>query len=260
MTRNRIIALVALLAVVFVVSGCSSLQNRVARLFDDDPYAEEPFYYRYLHPEDSALDAEIVRTLEEVKADRSSAELHNRLGALLVEKGFPKDAEKEFRRAVWADEKFYPAWYNIALARLARGDRNGAVRALRQTLDVKPGHAAAHFQLALLLEKRGMTDDALHHYVEAYRINKALLDVRVNPLLLDSDLVGLALLRLYPHEHVLRALRFEPAPRGYERPVEEVDHDAPSEVAEPEEIVTPAPPPAERVDEADLPTDEDPEE
>lgn len=220
------------------LTGCTSLENRIARMLDgDDPYAEEQFYYRYLYPQDSELDAEIARTLEAVKADQSSAELHNRLGALLVEKGFPKDAELEFRRAIWSDERFYPAWYNIALARQARGDGSGAIRALRQTLEVKPGHAAAHFQLALMLEKRGRMDQALDHYVEAYRINDALLDERVNPLILDSRLVDLALLRLYPHEHTIQAQQFEPAPRGYVRPASQEE---PSEMAEPDE--TPAAP------------------
>lgn len=235
-------ATLALFILLLATTGCSSMQSRVGQMLDRNPYAEDPFYYRYLHPESSAMDAEILRTLEAVKADRDSAELHNRLGALLVDKGFPKDAEKEFRRAVWADERFYPAWYNIALARQARGDEWGAMRALRQTLDVKPGHAAAHFQLALMLEKRGRTSEALDHYVEAYRINEALLDVSVNPLILDSDLVDQALILLYPGEHTLRGLQFEPTPRGYSRPQRETEREAPSEVAEAEEIVTPAPP------------------
>lgn len=230
-------ALIALLAISILTTGCGSIQDRVVRTLDRDPYAEQPFYYRYLHPSASELDAEIVRTLEAVRVDPQSAELHNRLGALLVEKGFPKDAEMEFRRATWADRKFYPALYNIAMARQARGDESGAVRALRRTLDVKPGHAAAHFQLALMLEKRGRTEEALKHYVDAYRINESLLDVRVNPLILDSGLVDLALVRLYPHEHSVRALQFEPAPQGYARP-----QPAPSDVPEPEEIVTPTPP------------------
>lgn len=231
-------ALIALLMLTIFTAGCGSLQNRVAKIMDDDPYADEPFYYRYLHPSDSSLDAEIVRTYEAVRMDPGSAELHNRLGALLIDKGFPKDAEMEFRRAVWADPKFYPARYNIAMARQARGDERGAMRALRQTLDAKPGHSAAHFQLGLMLEKRGRTEEAVSHYVEAYRLNEALLDVRVNPLILDSALVDLALLRLYPHEHQVRALQFEPPPQGYQRPQKQ----APSDVPEPEDIVTPVPP------------------
>lgn len=241
-------ALVALLMLAILTAGCSSVQDRVARMMDDDPYAEDPFYYRYLHPSDSELDMEIARTLDAVRADPDSAELHNRLGALLVEKGFAKDAEMEFRRATWADRRFYPAIYNIAMARQARGDENGAIRALQRTLDVKPGHAAAHFQLGLMLEKRGRTEEALDHYVDAYRINESLLDVRVNPLILDSKLVDLALVKLYPHEHVNRALMFESAPRGYVRPepTMKAAPEAPSDVPAPEEIVTPKPPATEQ--------------
>lgn len=244
MKKNVSSAVLALLMIVVFTTGCSSIQNRVAKMMDDDPYEEQPFYYRYLHPGTSALDAEIVRTYDAVRNDTGSAELHNRLGALLIEKGFPKDAEMEFRRAMWADPKFFPARYNIALARQARGDEAGAMRALRQTLDAKPGHSAAHFQLGLMLEKRGRTDEALDHYVMAYRINESLLDVRVNPLILDSDLVDLALVRLYPDEHAVRALQFEPSPQGYVRPEQTptVEPEAPSEIAEPEEIVPPAPP------------------
>ncbi len=78
----------------------------------------------------------------------------------------------------------------------------------------------------------------------AYRLNESLLDVRVNPLILDSGLVDLALIELYPDEHrsghssSSRPRKVTFAPRSGPAGAPE----APSEIAEPEEIVTPAPP------------------
>jgi tetratricopeptide (TPR) repeat protein len=241
---KRSSAIAVLLAVVLLSSGCTTVQNRIGQAFDrNTEYVDDPFYARYLDPA-VPLDAEIQRTLDALRADPYSPRLHNRMGALLVEKGFPKDAEVEFRRAIRADSRFFPAWYNLGLSRQAQGDDRGAMRAFRRTLAVKPGHAAAHFQLGLMLEERRRIDEALEHYVKAFRINEALLRVDVNPRILDSKIVDLALIRLYPSEHVERSLRFEPAPGDYVRPARRGptgEPEAPSRVPRAEEIITPAP-------------------
>ncbi|HEX2062687.1 MAG TPA: hypothetical protein VHK90_18240, partial [Thermoanaerobaculia bacterium] len=121
MKRILLIALTVL-----ATTGCTVVRN-AANGGTKNPY-ENPFYAKYLNT-GSALDAQISRTLEALRADPDSPELHNMLGALLVEKGFPKDAEREFERAVNADRKYFPAWYNLGLVRASRGDELGARRA-----------------------------------------------------------------------------------------------------------------------------------
>src|SRR5687768_4784499 len=180
---------------IVATAGCAAIDN-LGR--DDKNAYENPFYAKYLNT-GSQLDADINRTLETLRQNPDSAEAHNRLGAMLVEKGFPHDAEREFERAIDVDDDYYAAWYNLGLVRAAHGNELGARRAFQETVDLKPGHAAALFQLGLVEEKRHHRDRAVDLYAKAYSINPALMDVRVNPRVLDSELMHLALLKMYPN-------------------------------------------------------------
>ncbi len=197
-------------AAALTLFGCAAFRK------DNNPYEKRLFIERYLDPA-APLDVQIQRTLNELRANPRSATLHNQLGQLLLHKGFPKDAEVEFERAVNADSRFYPAWYNLGLLRQARGEYAGARFAFHRAIHYKPGHAAALFQLGLMEEQRENTEAALSYYVKAFSINHALLDVRVNPRILDSHLVDVALLQLYPKDHARGTTQFQPAPQGYEK-------------------------------------------
>ena len=175
--------------------GCSTLHH------DANPYDKTLFYEKYLSPASNPLDAQIQRDLDALRDNPQSATLHNELGALLVQKGFPKDAEVEFERAVNSDAHYYPAWYNLGLVRAARGDNPGARHAFRRTVHYKPGHSFALFQLGLIEEKAGNDDEAVDDYAKAIGINHALLDIRVNPRVVDSRLMHRALLAAYAKEH-----------------------------------------------------------
>ncbi|HXI13566.1 MAG TPA: tetratricopeptide repeat protein [Thermoanaerobaculia bacterium] len=229
--------ILSMLSLPILLTSCVQLGSLVDRkTHGENPYVEPPFYSRYLSPS-SALDIQIQERLVGLRQNPKSATLHNELGSLLVQKGFPKDAEREFFRAVANDDEFFPAWYNLGLIREARGDFGGASRALQQTINLKPGHAAAHFQLGLLEEKKGNTDRAIEHFAKAYSINHSLLNVRVNPRILDSKLVDRSLLHLYPSQHTRQSLQFQPSPAGYAgRSVETVSPESPAEA-----IVTPTP-------------------
>ena len=213
--------------------GCAQFGDRKT----EDPYAN-PFYAKYLTT-GSTLDAQITRTLDALQADPRSPQLHNELGTLLVQKGFPRDAEREFERAINIDGDYYPAWYNLALVRASHGDERGARRAFEATVDNKPGHAPALFQLGLIEEKLKHTDRAIDLYAKAFAINPALMDVRVNPRILDTELVHLALMRNYAQEHARESMEFQNAPNAVatRRPVE-----APSPEAAPQKIIPPGPP------------------
>lgn len=196
---KRLLLLAALLA----AFGCSAIRDRS----NDDAYAN-PFWAKYLNT-GSALDAQIQRTLDAIRQHPDSPELHNTLGTLLVDKGFPKDAEREFERSVNANRRYYPAWYNLGLVRASRGDELGARRALLTTIKLKPGHGAALFQLGLVEEKRQHVDRAVELYAKAYSINPKLLDLDVNPRILDSKLTSLALLKMYGSRHAKMSAQFQ---------------------------------------------------
>jgi len=197
--------LLLLAATTLAMFGCAAVQDFRS---NESAYAKPPFWAKYLNT-GSALDAQIQGTLDTLRQNPGSPELHNSLGTLLVEKGFPKDAEREFERAVNANRRFHPAWYNLGLVRAARGDESGAHRAFARTVHLKPGHAPALFQLGLVEEKRQHTDRAVRYYAKAYAINPSLLDVDVNPRILDSKLTALALLKMYPTGHARLSTQFQ---------------------------------------------------
>jgi tetratricopeptide (TPR) repeat protein len=232
-----------LIAVAMVAAaGCAAIDGLGKH--DEHPY-DNPFYAKYLNT-GSQVDANIKRTLDSLRENPKSAESHNLLGALLVEKGFSKDAEREFERAIDADDDYYAAWYNLGLVRAAHGDETGARRAFRQTVELKPGHAAALFQLGLVEEKREHVERAVALYAKAYAINPDLMDVRVNPRILDSELTHLALLRMYPKEHTRRSMQFQGGPNAAApaatAPAAPHAQEAPSPQQPAQSIVTPAAP------------------
>src|SRR5213075_2246692 len=87
MKRITLIAVAALLA-----AGCSL--NKYTTHHNTNPYAN-PCYAKYLNPQ-VPLDAAIQRDIDSLRVNPNSAPMHNELGQLLVQKGFPKDAETEF--------------------------------------------------------------------------------------------------------------------------------------------------------------------
>ncbi len=223
-------------AAVVALAGCTLYRHHNR---SSNPY-ENPFYAQWLNS-GSVLDIEIRNTLTALQENPRSAPLHNQLGQLLVQKGFPKDAEREFERAINADSHFYQAWYNLGLIRAGRDDYSGAERAFHRTVRLAKGHSEALFQLGLMEEKRGNNDTAIDYYAKALRHNSAILDVRINPQVLDTKLIPLALLRNYEIQHVRQAGRFLDTPRSYVPPPAE--EKAPSPQPAPRQIVPPAPPP-----------------
>ena len=232
------ILVITLAALTLTACGVSTRLHRSS----SNPYARPLFYQRYLDP-GNAFDQRIQATVNALKANPRSALLHNELGQLLAQKGFPKDAETEFERAVNSDRHFYAAWYNLGLLRAARGDYMGARIAFGRTIHFRPGHSQALFQLGLLEEQRGNRSDAVADYAKAFSINRSLLDVKTNPQILDSKLVAIALMKAYPNEHTREALLFQATPAGYGQQGIAVSPPAASPVAATDKIVTPATPP-----------------
>ncbi len=238
MKRLSLLALLALVA-----GGCTANSKWLdKKQHGSNPYDKPVFYTRYLDP-NNLLDQAIQRDLNALKSNPRASSTHNELGTYLFAKGFPKDAQLEFERSVYSDKRFYPGWYNLGLVRASLGDFSGAERAFDETLHYKPGHAAAHFQLGLLEEKRGHNNAAVEHYARSFAINHAMLDPKINPRIVDTQLIDEALLKLYPTSEVRSTIRFAPRPHAYtDPPPEPVELEAPSLQAPASEIVTPSAP------------------
>jgi tetratricopeptide (TPR) repeat protein len=226
---------ILLTAAVVAIAGCSAFQHRTR---SSNPY-DNPFYMQWVSS-NSGLDTQIRNTVSALRENPRSAPLHNQLGQMLVQKGFPKDAEREFERAVNADSHFYQAWYNLGLIRAGHDDYSGAERAFHRTVRLAKGHSEALFQLGLMAEKRGDEDEAIDYYAKALRHNAAILDVRTNPLVLDSRLVPLALIRNYETQHARDSARFLDTPRSYVAPA--TQEKAPSPQPAPAQIIAPTAP------------------
>ena len=220
-----------------IVAGCS-LHHRSS---SSNPYDTPPFYTQWTKS-NNGLDVQIRNTVSALRSNPNSAPLHNQLGQLLVAKGFPKDAEREFERAVNSDSQFYQGWYNLGLIRQSHQDYSGAERAFNRTVRLAKGHSEALFQLGLIQEARGNNDAAIDYYAKALRHNPSLIDVRSNPRVLDSKLMQLALLKNYELDHARQASKFLGTPSGYVMPAQTQPEQAPSPQATPQQIVTPSAP------------------
>lgn len=203
-----------LTAAVIALTGCSVFHHRQNK--SDNPY-DKPFYVQFLD-NGRALDRQIGRTVEALRANPDSVKLHNDLGQLLVQKGFPKDSAREFERAIKLDSHFYPAWYNLGLVRASMGDVSGAQRAFRQTVHLQKGHAEALFQLGMLAEKSGDNETAIDYYAKALRHNPDLIRVNVNPSIVNSKLIPLALIQNYDVDIARESAVFGVTPPGYAQP------------------------------------------
>ena len=221
------------------LAGCASMHN-IDLHRNENPYEKPQFYTRYLNPNDP-FDQRIQRTVDALRANPNSATLHNDLGQLLVLRGFTNDAEKEFSRAIHADRNFYPAYYNRAQVRAGQGDFFGARQDFLADVRHKPGHAEALFQLGLMEEKHQNDEAAIKYYAKALTINHQLLDVRVNPRVLDSKLIPIALIRAYPKAHAHDAIQLSGTPPSYTTATVQ-PQPAPSPQPTATQIVTPAPP------------------
>lgn len=238
----------AVTVLLLVAGACAAVKQHGGA----NPYDQPPFYAKYLNT-GSQLDAQITATLDALRTTPVSAPLHNDLGALLVQKNFPKDAEVEFERAVADDPKFYPAWYNLGLVRAALHDERGANAAMERTVALKPGHPQALFQLGLTAEKQGHMEKAVHYYAKAFMHNPRLMDVRANPRILDSKLTHLALLELYSRTHSRQSMTFQGKPAGYVEPqLAAPPVDSPTDSTTPQ-TTAPPPPPTPTVPEAIVP-------
>jgi len=188
MRRTRAAAAAALL----------SLAALAAR--EKKPEAEPaPFYRKYLVPGD-ALDDRILELERRVAQNPDSAALRNDFGNLLAARRFPGDARAQYEKALELDKEHFLAAYNLGLLYETEGKTSRAIGAYRKSIGRKPGFPHSHFRLGRLYERRGWERLAVEEYAKALRIEPAMRDPRVNPLVVDTRLLDRASLKNYPHD------------------------------------------------------------
>jgi len=180
MNRPRTVAAAAVLAALALPIAVAAARDRKT---------DEPFYRRYLIP-GSPLDDRIVEQEKRVAARPDDADLRNDFGNLLAERRFPKEAREQYETAMKLDKKNFIAPYNMGLV-LETEDRIGAaISSYEKSVARNRGFPPARFRLGRLYEKRGRTDAAIEQYARAFEIDPTMRDVRRNPLIVDTRLLG----------------------------------------------------------------------
>jgi DNA-binding transcriptional MerR regulator len=94
----------------------------------------------------------------------ASAVICFNLGNVLYARGEKEEALKRLKQAVECDSRLTAAWLNLGNLWAERERHAEAVAAYQKVLELEPLHADAHYNLADTLDHLGRTDEALPHW------------------------------------------------------------------------------------------------
>lgn len=155
----------------------AAARQEVEALLDKNPDHQDGLY----------LNGELALAAGDLKATRDNWEalsdaepfypgLNYQLGTFLAEH-YPEDyldAAAYLRRATKDKEPVGDAFYRYALLLAGPvGRRKKAIKVLRAGISIDPGHAFAHYELAVLLHQRGDLDEARNYFRIACSLNPA---------------------------------------------------------------------------------------
>jgi len=170
--------------------------------------AGSAIFERYLHA-DRPADRAILGYLQLDQEGKATSRDLAELGVLLLDKGFPKDAERYLRKALAKDKENFEARYRLGLVLQRQGQYREAIRCYKKVVRQRPGHAYARFMLALAEERAGRRTAAIRDYAKAYRFAPDLAVPAKNPLLYDSKLQIEAQIERYRFEVATETLKVE---------------------------------------------------
>jgi tetratricopeptide (TPR) repeat protein len=197
-------------------------------------------FQRFLSP-DRPTDRAIMNYMALEQAGKATSMDLTNMAVLILDKGFPTDAEKVLKAALKLDKHNYEASYRLGLV-LQRVGRDGeAVRYYKLCLEERPGYAQARFMLALAEERCGQRDAAIRDYAKAYRHAPELANAAKNPLIYDSDLQLAAIMKYYQEQRTGMTLKVTVPDPAAVRRMAEPPLPAPPQAVQPQ---TAPPPPA----------------
>jgi len=158
---------------------------------------------------DRAIEAQNQLTLERP----GDPAVWNDLGNLLTLKKHYDKAEVSYRKAIELDPEPASPHFNLALLLERRGEHRAALKELEIVVEREPEHAWAHYQIGTIYQRWGLDGRAVRSYARAFRFDPSLAEARINPHVLDNPLIERALLRA--HENASDSLL---PPRTYEEP------------------------------------------
>ena len=154
-----------------------------------DPKSDEPFYRRFLAP-GNPIDDRILEYEKKLAEDPNSASLHNDFGNLLALRRFPKEAREQYEIAMKLDKKNFMAPYNMGIVYETEGKTGRAISAYEKSVGRNRGFPPSRFRLGRLYEQTGKSEAAIEQYAMALQIDPEMRDVRRNPLVADTRLLG----------------------------------------------------------------------
>jgi tetratricopeptide (TPR) repeat protein len=196
-------------------------------------------FQRFLSP-DRPADRAIMNYMALEQAGKATSMDLTNMAVLILDKGFPTDAEKVLKAALKLDKHNYEASYRLGLVLQRMGRDREAVRYYKLCLEERPGYAQARFMLALAEERCGQRDTAIRDYAKAYRHAPELANAAKNPLIYDSDLQLAAIMKYYQEQVTGMTLKVTVPDPAAVRRMAETPLLAPPQAGQPEA----APPPS----------------
>lgn len=100
------------------------------------------------------------------------------LGVLAYQANQQDEAIRFLTAAIKVHKHFPPMHGNLALAKLAAGDLNGAKAAARRALALKPAYADAHRVMGIVLHKQGRHHEAIVELRRAIALDSDTAELR----------------------------------------------------------------------------------
>jgi len=175
-----------------------------------DPKSGEPFYRRFLAA-GNPIDDRILEYEKRLAASPDSPELHNDFGNLLAMRRFPKEAREQYEIAMKLDKKNFMAPYNMGIVYETEGKTRRAISAYEKSVDRNRGFPPSRFRLGRLYEQTGRNEAAIEQYAKALEIDPGMRDVRRNPLVVDTRLLGRVSVANYSKDMARAGLRSQAA-------------------------------------------------
>lgn len=113
-----------------------------------------------------------------LEIDSNNPDALHLLGVLAYEANDQDRAVALITAATRVHKKYAPMHGNLALAKLAAGDLNGAAASARKAFALSPSYADAHRVLGLVYYKKGQLERAIEEFQRAQRLGLHTADLQ----------------------------------------------------------------------------------
>ncbi len=113
------------------------------------------------------LEDAVMISLRVLEVEPKNPDALHLLGIIAYINDKQDDAIRFLTEAIRVNKKYPPMHGNLALAKLAKGDLNGAASSARKALALSPSYADAHPVLGLVFQRKGRLREAIQEFRRA---------------------------------------------------------------------------------------------